>query len=49
MVGLFGICLVEGFRTNLELQVFHQFEDVVAALEGLDLLIADGVITLLVV
>ena len=49
MVGLFGICLVEGLRANLELQVFHQFKDMVAALEGLDLLIADGVVTLLVV
>ena len=49
MIGLVGIGLVEGLRPHLELQVFHQFVDVVIALEHQYILVADGVVALLVV
>ena len=49
VVSLLGIGLVETLRTYLELQVFHQFEDMVVALEEAELQVVDGIISLLVV
>ena len=49
MVSLLGIGLVERFRADLELQVFHQFEDVVVALVYEDVLVTNGVVALLIV
>ena len=49
VVGLFGIGLVERFRSHLKPQVFHGFEDVVVAFEHDNILITYGVITFLVV
>ena len=49
MIGLLGVGLVEAFGTNLELQILHQFEDMVGAFEDKDVLVADGIVALLVV
>ena len=49
MICLFSVSLIERFRTNLEAQVFHEFEDMVCALESDNLLIAYSVVALLVV
>ena len=49
VISLFGVGLVEGFRAYFETKIFHQFEDMVLALEDEDILIADGVVALLVV
>ena len=49
MVCLLGVGLIETLRAHLELQVLHQFEDVVMAFEHQNILVADGVVTLLVV
>ncbi len=49
VISLFGVGLIERLGTNLELQVFHQLEDVILTLECQNLLVADGVVALLVV
>ena len=49
VVGLLGVGLVELLRSDLEFQVLHKQEDMVIALEQLDVLIANGVVALLVV
>ena len=49
MVCLLSVSLIERLWPYLELQVFHKQEDVVIAFEHMNLLIANGVITLLVV
>ena len=49
MVGLIGICLVERFRTHLELQIFHGLEDMVITFKYKDVLIAYRIITLLII
>ena len=49
MVSLLGIGLVETLRTHLELQVFHQFVDMVVALEEAEFQVVDGIVSLLVV
>ena len=49
MIGLLGVGLVEGLGTDLETEVFHQFEDMVIALEDKDVLVTDGVVAFLVV
>ena len=49
MVSLLGIGLVETLRTYLELQVLHQFEDMVVTLEEAEFQVVDGIVALLVV
>jgi len=49
MVGLLGISLVETFGADLEVQILHEFKDMILALEDKYILIADGVVALLVV
>ena len=49
MVSLLGVGLVEALRTNLELEVFHKFEDMVVALVDGKVEVAKGVVALLVV
>ena len=41
--------LIETLWTHLELQILHQLEDVVVALEEDEIQVVDGVISLLVV
>ena len=49
VVCLFGICLIERLWTDFELQVLHQFIDMVVTLECENVLIADGIVALLVI
>ena len=49
VVSLLGIGLVETLRTYLELQVFHQFVDMVVALEEAEFQVVDGIVALLVI
>ena len=49
MVSLLGVGLVETLRTNLELEVFHKFEDMVVALVDGEVEVAKGVVALLIV
>ena len=49
VVSLLGIGLIETLRTYLELQVFHQFKDMVVALEKTQFQIIEGIVALLVV
>ena len=49
VVSLLGIGLIEALGTNLKLQVFHEFVDMIIALEHHDILIAYGVVALLIV
>ncbi len=49
MISLFGIGLIETLGAYLELQILHQLEDMIGALENKDLLIADSIVALLVV
>ena len=49
MIGLLGVGLIERLGADLETEIFHQFEDVVVALEDEDVLVADSVVALLVV
>ena len=49
VVGLLGVGLVERLWSDLEFQVLHEQEDMVIALEELDVLVANGVVALLVV
>ena len=49
VVGLLGVGLVETLGADLETEVLHQLEDMVGALEGEDVLVADSVVALLVV
>ena len=49
MIGLLCVRLVERLRANLEFQVLHPFEDMILALEGQNLLVADGVVAFLIV
>ena len=49
VVSLLGIGLIETLRTNLELQVFHQFKDMVVALEKTQFQIIEGIVALLVI
>ena len=49
VVSLLGVSLIETLWTHLELQILHQLEDVVVALEEDEIQVVDGVISLLVV
>ena len=49
VVSLFGVGLVETLWSNLEAQVFHQFEDVIVALEEAELQVVERIVALLVV
>ena len=49
VVSLLGVGLIETLRTHLELQILHQLEDVVVALEEAELQVVDGIVALLVV
>ena len=49
MVSLLGVGLIETLWTHLELQILHQLEDVVVALEEAELQVVDGIVALLVV
>ena len=49
VVSLLGIGLIETLRTYLELQVFHQFKDMVVALEKTQFQIIEGIVALLVI
>ena len=48
LVGLQRVGLVEGFRTNLELQILHFLHDMVLAVENHHVLIAYRVVVLTV-
>ena len=49
VVSLLGVGLIETLWTHLELQILHQLEDVVVALEEAELQVVDGIVALLVV
>ena len=49
MIGLFGIRLIETLRTDLEFQVFHCLENMVFAFEYQYLLVANRIVTFLIV
>ena len=49
VVSLLGVSLIETLWTHLELQILHQLEDVVVALEEDEVQIVDGIVALLVI
>ena len=49
MISLFGIGLIETLGAYLELQILHQLENMIGALEDKDFLITDSIVALLVV
>ena len=49
MIRLVCICLIERFRSHLEFEVLHGLEDMVFAFEYEDVLIANRIITLLII
>ena len=49
MIGLFRVGLVKAFRADLELQVFHHFDDVVFAFEDFYIQVVERVVAFLVV